>query len=135
MTPSLTPELALRYLRELSADVRGGVALDGAGRLVAGDPELAGPGADAAAALGPAQAAEAVLRSGAVFAARAGGLTLLVVCGPRAIPPLARQDLAQTVAALGHEPSAAGAGAAAPAGLPRDVAEALISAAPRGPGE
>ena len=34
--PTLTPQLALDYLRELSADIRAGVVLDSKGALLAG---------------------------------------------------------------------------------------------------
>ena len=39
--PTLTPQLALDYLRELSADIRAGVVLDPDGALLAG-PESHG---------------------------------------------------------------------------------------------
>src|SRR4051794_9866967 len=38
---TLTPDLALAYLRELSADYRAGVVLDAEGRPLAGDERLA----------------------------------------------------------------------------------------------
>ena len=40
-TPTLTPALALDYLRELSADIRSGVVLAPEGELLAGPDELA----------------------------------------------------------------------------------------------
>ena len=46
--PTLTPPLALDYLRELSADIVAGVVLDRAGTLLAGPDDLGGaerPGA------------------------------------------------------------------------------------------
>src|SRR3954469_13817373 len=43
MPPALTPELALDYLRELSADVRAGVVLAGDGTRLAGPDALAEP--------------------------------------------------------------------------------------------
>ena len=44
--PTLTPQLALDYLRELSADIRAGVVLDPEGALLAGPDNLAEPARD-----------------------------------------------------------------------------------------
>src|ERR1700741_4048707 len=43
MTASLTPSLALAYLRELSADIRAAIVLDAAGNPLAGPEPLAAP--------------------------------------------------------------------------------------------
>ena len=43
MMSSLTPEVALAYVRELSADVRAGIVLDPRGNTLAGAPELHAP--------------------------------------------------------------------------------------------
>ena len=43
MMSSLTPDVALAYVRELSADVRAGIVLDAHGERLAGAPELHAP--------------------------------------------------------------------------------------------
>ena len=43
MMSSLTPDVALAYVRELSADVRAGIVLDAHGEFLAGAPELHAP--------------------------------------------------------------------------------------------
>jgi len=109
---TLTPELALRYLDELSTDIRAAVLLAGDGRVAAahapdGDPpadklgELAGRlfehGDQAAAELhsfdGPVAQVEATTADGAVFAVRAEGWTIAVVAGRFALPSLMFYDL------------------------------------------
>ncbi|ADB50295.1 hypothetical protein [Conexibacter woesei] len=51
MTVILTPALALRYLRELSTDVRAAAVLDADGRLLAGDGALEAPARELLSAL------------------------------------------------------------------------------------
>src|SRR5919197_5525283 len=48
---TLTPELALRYLDELSTDIRAAVLLDSAGRVAAANAADGGPSADRLAEL------------------------------------------------------------------------------------
>ena len=135
MTPPLTPALALDYLRELSADVRGGAVLDAAGAGLAGEPGLIGPAAAFVAAMGAAAEAETRTPRGAVFAARAPELALVLVCGPRALSALTRHDLGIVLGDLGAgRPAGAGTSAPAPVSPPAALADRLISAAQRGPG-
>jgi len=132
MTPALTPALALGYLRELSADVRDGVVLGADGGLLAGEPALAGPARELVAAMGTAAEAEGRTPAGVALAARgAGGLVLVLACGPRALGGLGRHDLRAVLGDLG---AGAPPPAAAPAAVPARVAERLFSAAQRGPG-
>jgi len=125
----LTPGLALDCLCELSADLRAGIVLDRAGARVAGAARLARSAAAVLAALGEAREGQAIRRDGAVFAARGDGSTIVVVCGPRALPALARHDLRLALRDLGArtvEPEAP------VSDLPGDLADAVISAAQRG---
>jgi hypothetical protein len=131
MSPSLTPALALDYLRELSADVRAGVVLGRDGARLAGDPALAAPAAALIAAMGDAAEAEARSPRGAVLAARAGELAVVLACGPRALGGLARHDLRLVLGDLGAPPGGAADAAFAP---PPALADAVLRAVERAPG-
>ena len=117
---TLTPELALRYLDELSTDIRAAVLLDGAGRVAAarsatGEPpaerlgELAArlfEHADEAAGAthafeGEVAQVEATTADGAVFAVRAEGWRIAVVAGRFALPSLMFYDLRAVLSDLG----------------------------------
>jgi predicted regulator of Ras-like GTPase activity (Roadblock/LC7/MglB family) len=117
---TLTPELALRYLDELSTDIRAAVLIDSAGHVAAahaaqGDPpadklgELAGrlfEQADKAAGAtnafeGEVAQLEATTTDGAVFAVRAEGWTIAVVAGRFALPSLMFYDLRAVLSDLG----------------------------------
>ena len=114
MAPALTPALALDYVRELSADVRATIVLDGTGGLLAGPPQLAGAARALLAAGGDAAELEAVSRDAVVCAVRSPGHAAVALCGRFAIAGVVRQDLRAAVAALeGRAP-----GAEAPAGEP-----------------
>ena len=82
MTAALSPELAVAYVRELSADVRGAVVLDRDGRALAGPPGLV-----AAARVLSAQLDHGAVRlpEGLVIVARGPGRTVVVVAGPHAL--------------------------------------------------
>lgn len=118
---TLTPELALRYLDELSTDIRAAVLLDSQDRLAAAHP----PDADlphdklaeqarllferaeeAASTLhafqGPVTQVEATTADGAVFAVRAEGWTIAVVAGRFALPSLMFYDLRAVLSDLGE---------------------------------
>jgi hypothetical protein len=137
MPPALTPELALDYVRELSADVRAGVVMDAAGRLIAGPPHFQEPARALLQAAGAAAELEAATADGVVCAARSSAHSIIAVCGRFAIPGVVRQDLRAALAALegrppdapphGLEPMAAGTADAALG----HAAERLISAAQR----
>ena len=135
MSQALTPALALDYVRELSADVRAAIVLDGAGRLLAGPPQLADLSRDLLAAAGDAAELEAATGDGVVCAVRSTEHAVVAVCGRFAIAAVVRQDLRAAVAALdGRRPGAAAPVAALEAPPPDPLAraaEVLISAAQR----
>jgi hypothetical protein len=91
--PTLTPPLALDYLRELSADIRAGVVLDHGGALLAGPEELAGAARDLLAAAGDAREVQVSIAEGTVFAARSDRHAIVLACGRFALPSLIRYDL------------------------------------------
>lgn len=91
--PTLTPQLALDYLRELSADIRAGVVLDPQGALLAGAEDLVEPARDLLKAAGDAAELQVTTADGAVFAARDERHVIAVVCGRFALPSLIRYDL------------------------------------------
>jgi hypothetical protein len=108
--PTLTPALALDYLRELSADIRAGVVLDLDGVALAGPDELTGPGRDLLAAAGEAAEIQVATADGSVFAARSERHAIVVVCGRFPLPSLIRYDLRRVLADLagaGETPEAA----------------------------
>jgi hypothetical protein len=91
--PTLTPQLALDYLRELSADIRAGVVLDPGGALLAGPENLAEPARDLLKAAGDASELQVTTADGSVYAARSERHAVAVVCGRFALPSLIRYDL------------------------------------------
>jgi predicted regulator of Ras-like GTPase activity (Roadblock/LC7/MglB family) len=118
--PTLTPELALRYLDELSTDIRAAVLVDRSGRVAAaqaaeGEPpperlgelaaglfERADAAAESAHAFdGPVAQIEVTTADGAVFAVRAEGWTIAVVAGRFALPSLMFYDLNAVLSDLG----------------------------------
>ena len=108
--PTLTPALALDYLRELSADIRAGVVLDPSGALLAGPEELAEPARELLAAAGDAAEVQVAAADGTVFAARDDGHAIALVCGRFPLPSLVRYDLKRVLADLagaGEQPEAA----------------------------
>src|SRR3954447_22055034 len=109
MTAALTPELALAYIRELSADYLGGAVLDTHLERLAGDAALAvdvhGEGATA---------------HGRVFAARTATHAIVVVTTARALPGPTRRDIHTVLRALSGETAQ---------GTPREPLEtALVNA-------
>jgi hypothetical protein len=111
--PTLTPELALRYLDELSTDIRAAVLLDRGGSLAAASEGAAAAKlrelalellarADAAAPFdGPVAQVEASTPGGSVFAVRGDGWTIAVVTGRFALPSLMFYDLRSVLSDLG----------------------------------
>jgi predicted regulator of Ras-like GTPase activity (Roadblock/LC7/MglB family) len=119
---TLTPELALRYLDELSTDIRAAVLIGGDGRVAAahaadGDPPADKLGDLAARLLaradeaagdlhsfqGPVTQVEATTATGAVFAVRAEDWTIAVVAGRFALPSLMFYDLRAVLSDLGKK--------------------------------
>lgn len=116
----MTPALALRYLRELSTDVRAAAVLDRAGRTLAGEAGVDAPARELVAvldALGGADGRELHVRlerggrhAGAALVARAtDGPALALAVGPHALLELLRHDALQVVGDLVGEASAPGA--------------------------
>jgi hypothetical protein len=99
--PTLTPPLALDYLRELSADIVAGVVLARDGKLLAGPDDLGDAARDLIAAAGDAEEVHVSTADGAIFAARSDQHALVVVCGRLALPSLIRYDLRLVLADLG----------------------------------
>lgn len=137
MPPALTPDLALAYVHELSADVRAAVVLDAAGTLLAGPAELAAPARALLDAVGEASELEDGSADGVVCAVRSNAHAAVAICGRFAIGGVVRQDLRTALAALEGRPAGSGPAAepvpAEPAsGVPdpavQRAAERLISA-------
>jgi len=93
MPSALTPDVAIDYLRELSADIRAAVLLDAEGRRLAGAEGLAEPARALLEAAPDEAAIEVVADRGAVFAARSERHALCVVTGRFALPALVLYDL------------------------------------------
>ena len=133
MPPALSPEHALAYVRELSADVRAVAVLDAAGALLAGDAEVARA---AAPLLGEGVELEAVREHGVVCLARDDRHAIVAACGRFALPGVVRSDLRAALGGLRGGPPVPPVGGS-PAGAPAAVgaaADAVISAAQRAPG-
>src|SRR4051812_13908245 len=113
MTAALTPDFALAYIRELSADYLAGVVLDARGACLAGEAALAplaedvwrdGQAAGDGAAGAPASAsAEGATSRRRVFAARGARHTIVVVTTRDALPGPTRRDVRTALYALGGE--------------------------------
>lgn len=99
MTASLTPDLALDRLAELSHRVRDAVVLDADGRLLAGDQSLAAPAAALLRAT-DAPALEVADERGAVYAVRSGAHAIVAVTTRPALPALMLYDLRAVLAGL-----------------------------------
>jgi hypothetical protein len=95
MTPgaALTPELAVDYLRELSADVRAVAVLTASGEPLAGADELARSAQRLLGAAPDAAEIEVAMAGGAIHAARSAEHAVVAVCGRFALPALIRYDL------------------------------------------
>jgi hypothetical protein len=98
--PRLTPELAVDYLRELSADIRAVAVLTPAGEPIAGAPELSAAARDLLAAAPEAAEIEVETSAGAVFASRDDHHALVAACGRFGLPALIRYDLKVVLAEL-----------------------------------
>ena len=98
---ALTPELAVDYLRELSADVREVAVLTAAGEPLAGAPELARAAQRLLAAAPDAAEIEVATAGGAIHAARSAEHAVVAVCGRFALPALIRYDLKVVLGELG----------------------------------
>jgi hypothetical protein len=92
---TLTPELALAYVKELSADYRSGVILDARGAPLAGDERLV---LDL-----PNGVHEGETSTGKVFAIVTPSHAIVITTGPFALPRVTRRDLLTALAGLGAE--------------------------------
>ena len=103
---AITHELSLRYLLELSTDIRLALLVDEEGRLVAAAPEppgdrlarLGGELAARARGIGAEQGQQEVevdvtVEGGAAFVVTEGGHALVCVTGPFALPGLIIHDM------------------------------------------
>jgi hypothetical protein len=97
---ALTPELAVDYLRELSADIHAAVVLTPDGHPLAGAPELADAARRLLAAAPEEMEIEVAAAGGAVHAARSDEHAVVAVCGRFALPALIRYDLKIVLAEL-----------------------------------
>jgi hypothetical protein len=107
MTSALTPDRALEYLLELSADIRAGAVLGADGAMLAGPDALAAPARELLDAAGDAADVHVTTGDGAVFLARDRRHAIVLACGRFALPSLARYDLRMVLADLGHDGEAA----------------------------
>jgi len=92
---TLSPELALAYLKELSADYRSGVVLDAQHHPLAGDERLAltlTPGIH-----------EGATTTGKVFAICTSTHAIVITTGPFSLSRVVRHDLRQALAGMGAE--------------------------------
>ena len=96
----LTPELAVGYLRELSADIRAATVLTRDGDPLAGPAELTAAARALLAAAPDAAEIEVATSGGAVHAARSEQHAVIAVCGRYALPALVRYDLKIVLAEL-----------------------------------
>jgi hypothetical protein len=103
--PALTPDLALRYLGELSTDVSAAVLLDEGGSVAAssGAPEgLDDLSRQLFERAGEAHQIEVSTGNGAVYAVREHGWRVAVVTGRFALPALMFYDLRTILSDLGE---------------------------------
>lgn len=97
MTASLTPALALAYLRELSLDVRAAVVLDPAGAPLAGEEGIVARARELLAA----HPAQGPATTGDLLVARTpDGGAIAVIAGDFALRPLLEHDLRTVAEAL-----------------------------------
>jgi hypothetical protein len=123
---TLTPELALAYVKELSADYRAGAILHVRGALLAGDERLASAARGIVAGDAPDAPGSALFEgatdAGKVFAIRTPTHAIVITTGPFALPRVARRDLLAALAGLGAE----SAQEEAIQRIPHDSVEALL---------
>ena len=102
---AMTQEFALRYLLELSTDIRVAMLIDDQGRLTAAAPERPGEQIAGVASELAGQArmlangdqgqveVDVTVEGGAVFALCEGGPAMVCVTGPMALPGLILHDM------------------------------------------
>ena len=97
MEPTLTPHLALAYLRELSTDVRGGAVFDRRGTQLAGEAAIEAGARGLVGAGGASGWIQVRASAGWVFAASRPEGAVVLATGPYALPGLIRHDLGAVV--------------------------------------
>ena len=131
MEPTLTPHLALAYLRELSTDVHGGIVLGPGSTRLAGEPAIETGARALLRAGGGSDWLQVRASAGWVFAACCAEGAVVLVTGPHALPGLVRHDLGAVVEMLFPEAHGADRGAvpgvASTAGLPGHDEEAATA--------
>ena len=98
---TLPPDIALAYVKELSADYRNGVILDASHTLLAGDPRLE-PLARALLEHG-GTSLEGETEQGKVFAECSKTQAIVITTGPFSLSRVVRHDLRRALAAMGAE--------------------------------
>ena len=100
MDATLTPALALDYLRELSTDLRAGAVLDAAGNRLAGSPDMATAVGRLAVACRDAEAVEVGAEDGCACLLTSARHMLGVVVGRFALAGLLFHDMTVVLALL-----------------------------------
>jgi hypothetical protein len=128
VTAALTPELAIAYVRALSADVRAAVVLDAGGSRLAGPVALEAPARVLLAAAG--EAADVAVRTpdGLVLAARTPAHAIVVAAGPLSLVGPSAIDARRAVEGLTMD-GAPPAPAVPPPGGPAEASADLHAAA------
>lgn len=98
--PGLAPEIALAYLRGLSADLREAAVLGAAGELLAGPPALAAAGRELLAADPEAETVERREAHEILLAARSASHAVVGAYAPPVLLALALHDLRRVLAVL-----------------------------------
>jgi hypothetical protein len=131
MDAAATPDLVVRYLRELSADLLAAAVVGADGRTLAGPEALGAAAAQAVAASGSsARVIEARDAERLVVVARGNAHVLAAVHTRHALPGLVRHDLLTALGDLGDpvDGHVRGGAPIAPTAATGDVAQTLLSA-------
>jgi hypothetical protein len=133
VSAALTPESAIAYVRELSADVRAAIVLDAGGRRLAGPAALEEPARRLLAAAGEAADVAERTPAGVVFAARTPVHAIVVAAGPLSLLGPTALDARTAVEALGAAgaPPLSGPRPGGTSDAVRQAAEAVLSATQR----
>ncbi len=129
MDAALTPELALRYLRELAADLVAGVVLRPDGGRLAGNPELADAAGRLLGAASPSPLAQTGHAGHLVTLARSSGHVLVAVHTRHALPGLVRHDLRVVLGDLAADGGPPAGDDATPLEAPPAALDAVVRAA------
>ncbi len=114
MEPAVTPELALRYLRELSADLVAAAVLGAGGERLAGSRALARAAVELLARAHGAPLAEGRVEGHLVVLARSREHAVVAIHTPWALPSLVRHDVVTVLGDLAAGPPGGATADAAP---------------------